>query len=58
MLLCVRGTGLLPLPEGWAGLAIQTFTGMAVYGALCVGYWRISGQGIRLGKRKSGEEPR
>jgi len=52
MLLCVRGVGRLLPQETWLNLGIQTFSGIAVYGALCLIWWKISGKGIPL-KRKS-----
>ena len=44
MLLAVRGVGALPIPGGWIGLGIQTGTGVAVYGALTLLYWRLAGK--------------
>ena len=42
MLLCVRGVGKLLPAETWVNLGIQTATGIAVYGVLCLGYWKIA----------------
>ena len=42
MWLAVRGVGKL-LPENtWIHLGIQAVTGIAVYGALCLGYWKLT----------------
>jgi len=47
MLGCVRLTaGLLP-GESWLNLAVMTVTGALVYGALCLGYWKISHRNFR-----------
>lgn len=52
MLVCVRISGnLIPL-RGWAGLAAQVAVGMTVYGALTLGYWRISGLRFPIRFRK------
>ena len=48
MLLCVRLVGSLMPGENWTKLGVMTLTGIAVYGGLCLVYWRISGKGIRL----------
>ena len=46
MLLCVRALGhWLPL-GGWASLAVQTLSGIAVYGLLCLAVWRRIGNPI------------
>ena len=43
MLACVRLTGRL-VPEGnWMNLGIMTAAGIAVYGVLCLIWWKISG---------------
>jgi O-antigen/teichoic acid export membrane protein len=47
MLACVRLTGRLLPAESWVNLGIMTFTGIAVYGALCLAWWKMSGNGIR-----------
>ncbi|MBQ8554788.1 MAG: flippase [Clostridia bacterium] len=54
MLLAVQLAGLAPIP-GWLGLGVQVSVGAAVYGTLCLGWWRISkNQRIwKLLKRKS-----
>ena len=56
MLACVRLAGRLLPAVTWVNLGIQTVTGIAVYGLLCLGYWKISGNGIRLSalKRRKG----
>ena len=41
MLLCVREVGRLLPAENWVNLGIQTLTGIAVYGALCLVWWKI-----------------
>ena len=46
MLLCVRGIGKLLPAETWVNLGIQTAAGIAVYGALCLGYWRVARRGL------------
>ena len=46
MLVCVRLAGRLLPVETWVNLGIQTAAGIVVYGALCLGYWKISGNGI------------
>ena len=51
MLVCVRLVGRLAPAETWVHLGIMTFTGAAVYGILCLLWWKISGKGIQL-KRK------
>ncbi len=43
MLLAVRLVGALVPLRGWGGLALQTLTGIAVYGAETLLYWRVSG---------------
>ena len=52
MLVCVRAAGAAMPAGGWAGLAVQTLTGMAVYGALCLVYWKKSGFSLVLNRRK------
>ena len=47
MLGCVRLAGMLLPQETWLNLAIQTVTGAAVYGVLCLGYWKITGKSFR-----------
>ena len=48
MLACVRLAGRLVPGEDWLSLGIMTFTGIAVYGVLCLIWWKISGKGIQL----------
>jgi len=46
MMVCVRlVAGLLPV-NNWVNLGIMTVTGVAVYGALCLGWWKVSGKGL------------
>ena len=47
MLACVRLVGRLLPAENWVNLGIMTVTGMAVYGVICLAWWKISGKGIR-----------
>ena len=47
MLLCVRGVGRLLPAENWVNVGIMTVTGIAVYGVICLGWWKISGRGFR-----------
>ena len=47
MLGCVRLTARLLPGENWLNLAIMTVTGALVYGALCLGYWKISHRNFR-----------
>ena len=47
MLLCVRGLGLLLREENWLNLALQAAAGAAVYGVLCLGYWKKTGKNFR-----------
>ena len=43
MMVCVRlVAGLLPV-NNWVNLGIMTVTGIAVYGALCLGWWKVKG---------------
>jgi peptidoglycan biosynthesis protein MviN/MurJ (putative lipid II flippase) len=46
MLLGVRGVGRLLPQETWLNLGIQTAAGIAIYGGLCLGYWKAAGRGI------------
>ena len=46
MLVCVRLIGQVFPAENWLNLGIMTVTGVAVYGALCLGWWKISGKGL------------
>ena len=48
MLLAVRLVGRLLPAETWLNLGIQTLAGIAVYGALCLVWWKVSGKGISL----------
>ncbi len=47
MLVCVRFVGKLLPDETWLNLGIQTLTGIAVYGALCLVWWKVSKGSIR-----------
>ena len=48
MWLAVRGIGKL-LPENtWIHLGVQTLAGIAVYGVLCLGYWKLTSFPVRL----------
>ena len=51
MLVCVRLVGRLVPEENWLSLGIMTVTGIAVYGVLCLIWWRISGKGIQLRRK-------
>ncbi len=55
MLLCVRLTGRLLPEENWLTLGAQTVTGIAVYGALCLGCWKLFPGLNPLRRVKSGE---
>lgn len=44
MLGVVRAENALLPFDGWVGLAIRAVTGAAVYGALCLGWWKMSGR--------------
>lgn len=45
MMVCVRlVAGLLPV-NNWVNLGIMTVTGVAVYGALCLVWWKVSAKG-------------
>ena len=48
MLLAVRLVGRLLPAETWLNLGIQTLAGIAVYGALCLIWWKVSGKEISL----------
>ena len=52
MLMCVRTVDMLIPLKSWTGLAIQTVTGILVYGGLCLIYWNKSGHGITLNRLK------
>ncbi len=58
MMGAVRLAALLPL-GGWAGLAVQVAVGGVVYGALCLAWWKLSGNphifGILRKRAKSGK---
>ena len=41
MLACVRLAGRLVPARNWISLGIMTFTGIAVYAALCLAWWKI-----------------
>ena len=51
MLVCVRLVGSLLPANNWLNLGIMTFTGVAVFGALCLFWWKASGKGIPLKSR-------
>ena len=42
MLVCVRLVGSLLPANNWINLGIMTFTGIAVYGAMCLIWWKVS----------------
>ncbi|MBR2661517.1 MAG: flippase [Clostridia bacterium] len=44
MLGCVRLAGSLLPGNSWVNLGIMTFTGIAVYGALCLIIWKVKGE--------------
>lgn len=46
MLLCVRGIGRLLPEETWLNMGIQIVSGAAVYGILCLGYWKLAKKGL------------
>ena len=46
MLLCVRGIGMLLPAETWLNLGIQMVSGAAVYGILCLIYWKLAKKGV------------
>ena len=46
MLLCVRGVGSLLPEETWLNLGIRIVSGTAVYGILCLIYWKIAKKGL------------
>ena len=52
MLLSVRAAGRLLQAETWVNLGIQTVTGIIVYCALCLVWWKVSGKGIRFRKNE------
>ncbi len=54
MLVFVRLAGRLLPEENWVNLGIQTLTGIAVYGVLCLGYWKICGKGLFYRKQEAG----
>ena len=54
MLVCVRLVGRLFQAETWLNLGIQTLTGIAIYGILCLVWWKISGNGISLRRKSRG----
>lgn len=47
MLGCVRLVAMLLPVENWWTLAAMTAAGAAVYGALCLGYWKITKKSFR-----------
>ena len=47
MLGCVRLTGRLLPAENWWTLFAMAAAGAAVYGALCLGYWKMTGKNFR-----------
>ena len=47
MLLTVKGVGSVIPWKGWTGLGVQTLTGIAVYGALTLAYWKKTGKDFR-----------
>ena len=47
MLVCVRLAGRLLAAETWLNLGIQTVIGIAVYGALCLVWWKVSKGSVR-----------
>jgi len=47
MLGCVRLVAMLLPAENWWTLAAMTAAGAAVYGALCLGYWKITKKSFR-----------
>lgn len=48
MLACVRLLGRV-LPAGWPELMLQAAAGAAIYGVLCLGLWKVSGNRALLG---------
>ena len=46
MLVCVRLVARWLPAETWVNLGIMTATGIAVYGALCLVYWKVCHKGI------------
>ena len=51
MLICVRIVAAFLKAETWVNLGVMTFTGIAVYGALCLAWWKLSGRGNPLKRR-------
>ena len=47
MLAAVRLAAHLLPAENWLNLGIMTVTGIAVYAALCLGYWKAAGKSFR-----------
>ena len=45
MLVCVRLIGSLLPVNNWVNLGIMTATGVAVYGVICLGWWKVKGEG-------------
>ena len=43
MLVCVRLVGSLLPANNWVNLGIMTFTGIAVYGTMCLAWWKAKG---------------
>ncbi|MBO4470803.1 MAG: flippase [Clostridia bacterium] len=43
MLVCVRLVGSLLPANNWVNLGIMTFTGIAVYGTMCLVWWKVKG---------------
>ncbi|MCR5296292.1 MAG: flippase [Clostridiales bacterium] len=52
MLLAVRWVGSMLPQETWLNLGIMAAAGAAVYGALCLVWWKLTGTGVFLLKRK------
>lgn len=46
MMVCVRLVAVLLPVNNWVNLGIMTVTGIAVYGVLCLGWWKVSGKGL------------
>ena len=47
MLICVRLVASLLQAETWVNLGVMTLTGIAVYGALTLAWWKIQGRSLR-----------
>ena len=47
MLLCVQLEGRLLAQNTWLNLAVQAVSGAAIYGGLCLGYWKLAGKSFR-----------